>query len=123
MQLYRATIETETDIPQGTCWTDDRDVAEAYQDNPGFGGPHIREIEDDGSVLDITGSSQLAQFRALAAALGLGEDDAQDWKDSGYLYPWEESGKIMRALESSGYDWLRYEDDYPDGAITYRRLS
>lgn len=121
--IYRATTTDETGIPLGSCWAEDYETAEAYTDNPGFGGPHIREIELAGEILDITGGSLLAQFRALAAALDMDEEDAEDWKNAGYLYPWEESGKVRRALNASAYDWLRYEDDYPDGAITLMRIS
>lgn len=122
-KIYRATTETETGIPAGSCWSEDRDVAAAYTDNQGFGGSHIREIEADlDNVLDIAAGCPLAQFEALAKALGYAEDVAQDWHDAGYLYPWEEVGIISRDLRASGYDWLRYEDDYPEGAITLMRL-
>ena len=121
--LYRATTNIETGIPSGTCWTEAREAAEAYTDNPGFGGNHIREIQAEGSVLDITGGGTRDQFCVLADAIGMTTDDAQDWMDSGYLYPWEESGSVRNALIESAYIWLRYEDDYPDDCITWMKIA
>lgn len=123
MNLYRATTADESGIPAWSCWTGDYEAALEYTDNPGFGGDHIREIEADGSVLDITGSGTLDQFRALALAIGMTEDDAQDWMYSGYLYPWEESGAVRDALAATEYEWLRYEDDYPEDCITVMRIA
>ena len=56
----------------------------------------------------------------LAEALGYTDpaETADDWRMSGYRYPWEESSDVRSRLLSSAYSWVRYEDDYPAGAIT-----
>lgn len=119
--LYRATIhKNEEGIPLGSHWSEDKEVAEAYQDNPGFGGPYLREIKTRGSVLDITdGLKSLAEFLNYSDPY----ETAAQWRYNGWRYPWEESGEIAEKIENSGYDFLKYEDDFPEGAITYRRLT
>lgn len=122
-RLYRATIESETDIKPWTSWTEDLDTAEAYTDNQGFGGPRIRQVdfellEDD--ILDVGDIQGLSGKIKLAEALEYDDpqDEARRWQDSGWNYPWEESAKVKKAIEASGYKALRYEDDFPAGAIT-----
>lgn len=121
MKLYRATSKKdEYGIPRNSCWTPDIETARAYQDNPGYGGQYLREIDADGEILDIT-----AGLHVLAEALGYNDprETATVWlSDNGWRYPWEESGDVARRLRRSGYHWLRYEDDFPDGAITMMRI-
>jgi len=125
MTLYRATNESETGIPTGSCWADEYETAVSYtEDGIGHGGQHIRQIEDDGSVLDLTDRSGV-DFVRLAEALGYDDpqETAREWRESGWLYPWEESSAIRRSVNALDYDWIKYEDDYPDGAITYMRIA
>jgi hypothetical protein len=123
MKLYRATTD-QTDsetIPSGSCWTPERATAVAYQDNQGFGGAHIVEIETTDSVLDVRGRG-CRDLTKLAAAL---EMDAQDWCDSGYdsVYAVIENSRPARvALANLGVAWLCYHDDYPVNATTWKRL-
>lgn len=119
MRLFRATSESETGVPRLTSWTPDYETAEAYTDNPGFGGPHIRDVFvsiDEPEILDVD------QFGGADLAALLGYDDpaetAQQWVDNGWRYPWEESGEVKRRLLETEYAAIRYEDDFPDGATT-----
>lgn len=142
MKLYRATSNPSdaTTIPQWSCWTPDVDTARAYQDNPGFGGPHLIEIEATGDVLDLTGGLYpLAEMVLEAAADGqydVWDGFADDWRPmtpdeimrnwivEGYpYYPWEHFTDICDVLVPSGYAWIAYIDDYPEGAITYARIA
>lgn len=113
-------------INKGTHWSPDEDVALSYTDNPGFGGPNIRSapIPDDAQILDI-GDTDTDGFRVLARELGYDdpEDIAMEWHGNGWMYPWEESGEVKRRLEASGYDFIQYLDDFPDGATTLRALK
>ena len=123
--LYRATDDAdETAIASGMCFAEERETAEAYRDDPGFGGEHIRvaDVELD-AVLDITADGG-RRLDTLAAALGYDapHDIAQDWMLSGWRYPWEESRSVSERLRESGYQWLRYVDDYPEGAVTLMRI-
>lgn len=124
-RIYRATANAhEKGIPRGSCWSEDIETAEAYTDDPGFGGEHLRSVEADlSSVLDIAGARR--PFEELAEALGYPEPErqAEDWQLRSWIYPWEESSDVRRRLEQSGYDWLRYIDDYPEGAITLMKIT
>lgn len=120
--LYRATDTGYTG--PGSCWSSDAETAQAYTDNPGFGGSAVVEMElpADARVLDVRGPNGV-DMAALAEALGYGEGQAAEWRMSGYLYPWEESSRVAARLAESGYDWLLYHDDYPEMAVTYRRIT
>jgi len=116
MTIYRAGDPSETGVKPWASFTPDEDTAKSYTDNPGFGGSHVRELRvDAGNVLDLTGSRG---FEKLASALGYDNETAQEWKDNGWNYPWEESSKIKRALQDSEYDAVKYTDDFPAGATT-----
>ena len=123
MEIWRA-ADDERYTGQWSCWSADRESAEAYQDNPGFGGAHLLRAEVRGNcALDLTGSAGQA-FQALAAALAelLPEDE---WRGEG-LYAqfgdvyqaWESNSRIADAL-ASRYYWLIYDDDYPARCTTW----
>ena len=116
MIIYRAGDANENGVKPWASFTPDEDTAKSYTDNPGFGGDHLRSLRvDAGNVLDLTGSRA---FEKLASALGYDRETAQEWRDNGWNYPWEESSKIKRALEDSEYDAVKYTDDFPAGATT-----
>ncbi|MCL5942742.1 MAG: hypothetical protein M1325_04370 [Actinobacteria bacterium] len=125
MRLYRATDADETGLHWGQSWTPEKETAQAYTDNPGFGGPHIRSLDvDTTNSLDLR-SADGVDFKRLAEALGYEDADetAREWRSSSWRYPWEESATIQRQLRESGYDWIVYLDDYPDGATTYMYIG
>ena len=120
MTIYRAGDADEVGVKPWASFTPERSVAEAYTDNPGFGGDTVRELRiDAGNVLDLTSGNK---FKKLAEALGLeGQeaiDKADEWHSNGWNYPWEESSKVKRALEDSDFDAVQYTDDFPAGATT-----
>lgn len=122
--LYRAHGDREKKdrMHAMSSWSPQKWVAEAYTDNPGFGGPHIRAVRADTSnTLDLGDIHSIDGKEKLAEALGYEdpEEVAMDWHDSGYRYPWEEDSSVRKKLRASGYEFISYEDDYPDGAITY----
>jgi hypothetical protein len=121
--IYRATNDKSDaeKIPTGSCWTESREVAQAYTDNQGFGGKHIVEAELVGAILDLTdGWDDLAEL--------VDQDQwepaelVQIWRDNGWLYPWEESRNVADAISAAGYVWVRYIDDFPAGAITLKKV-
>lgn len=125
MTLFRATSNTsdaET-IPSGSCWSPDRETAEAYTDNQGFGGSEIVSVDLDLSgvrVLDVRGRSA-RDLAPLARALDL---DAQDWRDDGLdsVFSVIENRRSVREAINEMADWIIYSDDYPENATTYRKL-
>ena len=119
--IYRAHEAQESNnIRAFTSWSPDRSTAEAYTNNPGFGGAFVRTAAVDlSNVLDVDPHS-IAGYRRLAEVLEYENpaETAEDWWSIGRRYVWEERGEIKQRLARSGYDWIRYEDDFPDGAIT-----
>ena len=118
MTIYRAGDANEVGVKKFSGWSEDEAVAKAYQDNPGFGGEKLRkEIVPQGRVLDadIRTRTGLAN---LAEKLGFSREEGDSWMDNGWQYPWEESSKVKKALETSGFDFIRYTDDFPQGAKT-----
>lgn len=127
MRLYRATQDDSPYFGRWSCWAETPDAAEAYTDNPGFGGPalYVADVEPE-RVLDLTDARR--PLRTLAAALA-GEDmDAEEvyvryCEGHAYVYQaWEESSRLSARLVSR-YDWVRYVDDYPAGAVTWVSLA
>ena len=118
MQIYRAGNADEKGVKAWSSWSTDEDTARAYQDNPGFGGEVLREeTVPKGKILDI----QLRNRRGLAdfaQAIGLDRSKGDEWMDNAWQYPWEESKSVKEAVQNSGYDFIRYTDDFPEGATT-----
>lgn len=115
LRIYRAGDSTESGVKPWASFTPERKTAEAYTDNPGFGGAEIRELYvDAGNVLDLTGGNM---FKKLARALGMDEEAADEWISNGWNYPWEESKQIKQALAEK-FDSVLYTDDFPAGAKT-----
>lgn len=119
-KLYRA---TNGYTGARSCWSPERDTAEAYRSNQGFGGADIVTCEADGTVLDVRSGTGV-DYVALAEALGYedAQETAREWLDNGWRYPWEESRKVSARLDASGYAWLVYNDDYPELATTWCKL-
>lgn len=116
--IYRAGSNTESGLKPWASFTPEQETAKAYLDNPGFGGKTLRTIQaPNDRVLKVELRSRPA-LRKFAENIGLSREDADDWFDSGYQYPWEESKAVRQALTDSQYNWLQYEDDFPEGATT-----
>lgn len=124
MKLYRAS-EYE-DAPTGSAFSPDLEVAVAYTDNPGFGGPRIY-------VHRVTPQNVLAlhsvddDIDALAHEIAPVRGDrrrslADEWHRRGLhevfqVLAWDSD--VIEELRSLGYDWINYRDDFPEGAETW----
>ncbi|GIV50914.1 MAG: hypothetical protein KatS3mg038_1435 [Candidatus Kapaibacterium sp.] len=144
MLLWRAAHNSR--IFRGACFAARREDAEAYQDNPGFGGPRLYCVEvDPRDVLDCTGRDALRRLAAAyvraADADDLDELRSLCWERAEYLgrEPTEAdmvaeladrwAGEmVFQILENKTgvldalarhYDWIVYEDDYPEGCVTW----
>lgn len=127
MILYRATDTGYTG--HGSCWTPDRDCAEAYRGNPGYGGDETitREIEvarrDDG-VLDVSDEST-ATWQRLAE---LAEREwtgnvAETFGGLSYAHAIVEDRIGTRRLAEAGYRWVIFTDSYPEHCETWMYLG
>lgn len=105
--LYRA-ADDDYVMPQ-TSFAEDREVAEAYLDNLGFGGEKMwtAEIEvDPATVIDFRDDRP-----AIVKALGL-EDDPGAMSDAEILTRGDYASRVDRLTER-GYAWAIVYDDYP----------
>ena len=128
-----------------SCWSPDRETAEAYLDNPGMGGPTLVEatIGTD-YILDLRGQSDSSARHELAEEIlaawnkSLAEeaemwgrcftkatvaDLLEDWWDCAYLYQvWERCRRTREVLPTL-YDVIIHDaETYPEYATTVVRL-
>lgn len=116
--IYRAGDKSETGVKAFSSWSENKSTAEAYLDNPGFGGSVLRsEKVPLNRVLDADTTNRKGMER-LAKQLGFDEGTGDEWFDNGWKYPWEESKSVKEALKRSGFDAIRYPDDFPEGATS-----
>ena len=116
--IYRAGDKSETGVKAFSSWSENKSTAEAYLDNPGFGGSVLRsEKVPLNRVLDADTTNRKGMER-LARQLGFDEGTGDEWFDNGWKYPWEESKSVKEALKRSGFDAIRYPDDFPEGATS-----
>lgn len=128
--LYRAAAAESPYFGAESCWTADRSVAEEYRDNGGYGGPvvYVATVEiDEARVLDLTGVPSAKIARRLATVLGFRGDErdaAEDrWSQAAKTFaPWE-TAPALRDMLAERYDWIVYDDDYPEGAVTWCYLG
>jgi hypothetical protein len=114
--IYRAA--KDDDVRVGYSFAGRRSDAEAYLDNPGFGGPVLyRSRVDMAGMIDLTESP----WETLSETLGEEIDPAHHQ----YHFPSTVTAcnKICDALAAKGYHWARIIDDYPEGCITYVALT
>lgn len=106
--LYRAAKDDYLD--QGYSFTESRETAELYMNNPGFGGGKIYTCEATGRVLDLTGVS----MANAAAMLGC--------KDPCAIGVDEWLPRTVAALDAAreqGYSWVTVSESYPAGTTTW----
>lgn len=114
MKLYRTANDTHVNSDT-TSFAEERDAAEAYLDNPNFGGARLYEIDveiDDATVLDIT-RREPRWLREMIENRGGGCRGAAI----------ASSSRIADAIAERGYKWVRLVDSYPEGAITMMLLG
>lgn len=104
--IYRA----DSDTPTGEKhWTTDREAAELYRYNPGFGGPSLFEAEmPSGDFLEV---NSITKWRKIAEEAGVKFPENRP-----YDLVYEEAVKNL--LRKQGYVGVTYLDDFPDGAET-----
>lgn len=111
--LFRAAEDTYVHTGSTSFARRKRD-ARAYQDNPGFGGPHLYRLElevDDEHVLDLRGSTPnflLALLDRLGAA--------------GIDYAVTVDRRVQAAILGRGYRWVRFFDSFPEDCETWALL-
>lgn len=128
--LYRAADQSTA--RQGACFTSSQADAEAYLDNPGFGGATLYSVEIDPRFrLECLGRrnglQELAEdlFETLGGDHESADDLRQSWVDAGLTRVFQviENRPAVKRAVAASYDWLVYEDDYPEGCETWMYLG
>lgn len=130
-KLYRAA--ERPDASTGAHFTDEVESACAYLDNSGFGGSRLFEYEvdvelGDAGVADARDLRPRAAKEKLAAALGVADprEQAEEWQADGYDWVFqvlENDPSVEPSLRANGYEWIVFNDDYPEGATTWKLLG
>ncbi len=147
MELWRAT-DTPDDFGPYTYWTESLEDAEAYMEaGVGHGGPILLHvvIASLGDVLEVDSPRDVAKavepylcwvgygpHRYLAKASEFDADDDTeavtvdellDIYDPVYPYNmWEDTPSVIFDVLADNWDWIVYEDDYPEGCVTWFSL-
>jgi len=112
MKIYRASKDDY--IGQGFSFAEKKEDAKAYLDNPGFGGACLfsAKIPANHKILDLTDEA----WTTLSATIG--RDITPDM--GGYMISQaiQLVPGLLDDIADSGYDWVRYIDDYPIGCVT-----
>lgn len=126
--LYRAADDDY--LSRGYSLTADREVAETYTDNPGFGGSTIWTCEaaDDAAILDMRGLDGERQIEALEEALEGHDDAAALARVCDERYPLCETihaGRAVYLLDALAerYDWILLDESYPEQTTTWLYLE
>ena len=108
MRLWRAANDDH--IGDSASFAESREDAEAYRDNPGFGGCTLYYADvEPADVLDLTGDGAMVD---LLAALGSDHDYGAIGVDE--LVP-----RVAGRLCDAGYQWVRVLESYPADTITW----
>jgi hypothetical protein len=115
LTLYRAA--NTTDLEGGTAsFSEDLATARAYLDNPSFGGSTMYRVTVeivDGEMLDLVDGDMPEWLEERISRLGAAE---MAWAITA------PSTGIYRMLLARGIRWVRFTDDYPEGAVTVCRV-
>lgn len=114
--MYRAAKDALVGV--GYSFAGRRSDAEAYLDNPGFGGETLYRCRIEmGDMIDLTESP----WDTLSEAIGEEINPAHHQ----YHFPSTVTAcdTICAKLAAAGYHWARIIDDYPEGCITYVPLT
>lgn len=108
MRLWRAANDDH--ISDSASFAEDRETAEAYIDNGGFGGStlYYADVEPT-DMLDLTGDDAMAD---LLAAIDSDHDYGAIGVDE--LVP-----RLAGKLCDAGYQWVRVNESYPAKTVTW----
>jgi hypothetical protein len=100
-------------VRQGTSFAPKRSVAEAYLDNPGFGGEALFKAVVDltnAPVLDMTGWKwrDVQMKLGVPTPHGIGIDE---WLP--------QDPHMLDAIRARGYLWAKVDESYPRGEVTW----
>lgn len=107
MRLWRAAEDDY--IGDSASFSEEREAAEAYRNNPGFGGSTLYYADVDAEPLDLTGDDAMD---VLMETIGSDHDYGAIGVDE--LVP-----RIADKLADAGIEWVRVRESYPEDTITW----
>jgi hypothetical protein len=130
--LYKATDRTDS-FGSGAAFAADEEDAEAYLDNPGYGGAELIEVEIEtipDEVLSLVngrrngaphGRKARDAWERLGDALNLDDEALTELEEDNQKLIEQaiDQKKIRSQLADAGYLWVVYEDTFPDSAVTW----
>lgn len=122
--IYRAADDDSATMD--TSFAERLEDAQAYLNNPGFGGAQVWRFEveiEDENLLDFT-VDERAAWRRIAQVLGKSIEQVEDG-GQGIVHPFFDNATMdeLESLAEAGIMWVRYEDSYPAGCITMRYIG
>ena len=116
--LYRAADDDYVQI--GTSFSPDRETAEEYQKNPGFGGSNLyRTFIEVKKVLNLINSND--PWVDLSEVVGFEIDSSKYGYHFQRVLATDED--ICEKVALAGYDWVAMTEDFPEGSVTYIPVS
>lgn len=119
-------------LAPGACFSTDEETAEAYTDNPGYGGSEIIQVDvevDPDTVLSLLDGRSLSSGRQardawsrLAEAVDQDEDELRADSEQ-VIHAAIDRASIRKRLANAGFEWVVYEDTFPPEAITWTYLG
>lgn len=109
--LWRAAQDDYVDT--GYSFAESREDAEAYLDNPGFGGAHLYRTRvelPEGTVVDLTSKT----VRQITRSFGLSDPGAiglDEWLPR--------TPNALDALRAKGFLWALVTESYPADSTTW----
>ena len=117
--LYRAADDDY--LSDCASFAADQSDAEAYLENPGFGGVTLWQTTVDvavDQVLDIRSDRDDDQVAAILDAIGSDREPCGATVDAILAEP-----RTVEALVAEGYRWVRLTDSYPEDCETWTWLG
>lgn len=126
--LYRAARSAQ--IARGANFAAKRECAEAYRDNPGFGGPRLYEarvrdeyvarIDEAGDLWNL-----LQRVNVERGPIWLREmakdsrENAREYVRHQYVHEYTADSPRVLAVLAQGWDWLVFQDSFPANCETW----
>jgi hypothetical protein len=113
MRLYRAAADDYVDT--GYSFAETRESAEAYLDNPGFGGPNLYRADvhpNADELLDLTDPD--LTVRRVARRLGFTDPGAigiDEWIPR--------DPDVLAAIRARGFLWALVTESFPASTVTW----
>lgn len=115
-------------VSPGAHLSENREDAEQYLDNPGFGGHTLLQCVvsvNPEAVLNVTGGPSKRTLEKVADAISADAEAVTRWWGSGFNWVFQllENTNVESDLRTAGFEWIVFSDDFPEGSTTWKYLD